>query len=42
MIIAGVPIGLNDFVADFLTSAHNESLNLSEAINTVKTAGFLQ
>jgi hypothetical protein len=29
-------------VADFLTSAHTKSLNLSEAINTVKTAGFLQ
>ena len=40
--MAGVPIGPNDFVADFLTSAHTESLKLSEAINTVKTAGFLQ
>jgi hypothetical protein len=28
-------------VADFLTSAHTESLKLSEAVNTVKTAGFL-
>ena len=42
LIMAGVPIGPNDFVADFLTSAHTESLKLSEAINTVKTAGFLQ
>jgi hypothetical protein len=40
--MAGVPIGSNDFVADFLISAHTESLKLSEAINTVKTAGFLQ
>jgi hypothetical protein len=42
LIMAGVPIGPNDFVVDFLTSAHTESLKLSEAINTVKTAGFLQ
>jgi hypothetical protein len=42
LIMAGVPIGPNDFVADFLTSAHTESLKLSEAINTVKTASFLQ
>jgi hypothetical protein len=42
LIMAGVPIDPNDFVADFLTSAHTESLKLSEAINTVKTAGFVQ
>jgi hypothetical protein len=35
-------VGPNDVVADFLTSAHTESLKLSEAINNVKTAGFLQ
>ena len=38
LIMASIPIGPNDFVADFLTSAHTESLKLSEAINTVINA----
>jgi hypothetical protein len=41
-IMAGIPIGPNDFVVDFLVSAHTESLKLSEVINNFKTAGFLQ
>ena len=42
LVVAGVPIGPEDFVVDFLTSVHTESLKLSEAINTVKAEGFLQ
>jgi hypothetical protein len=42
LVVGGVPIGSDSFVADFLDSVHAESLQLSQAINSVKDSDFVR